>query len=253
MLGLILTHLFLQGTRRYQSVAVLRSYRIPAGEPIPPHDYLDDLESFFYVLCELMFTRVSPGKDVDEEARLLLERWEARDERLAVESKSAFITDILDRDWVDTDFWGPVCLMVLEGFHGFIYGIFREKSKIRNSRVSMQEKVALYKGLGLNGKIETHYKMLEDLFNTALVALELEEPETAPISRTVDALSGSSSVQETAASSVGSGTESTQLTANGRGTLKRDSSAVEDNEVAEHPAKRRSKRLINRTVKSTAT
>ncbi|KAF6765518.1 hypothetical protein DFP72DRAFT_798204 [Ephemerocybe angulata] len=47
------------GTRFYQSIILLKGL---AGQYKPAHDHLDDLESFYYVLLDLVFGRCDPGK-----------------------------------------------------------------------------------------------------------------------------------------------------------------------------------------------
>ncbi|KAF6760716.1 hypothetical protein DFP72DRAFT_756616, partial [Ephemerocybe angulata] len=46
------------GTKRFQSVAVLRNLKLVLP---PQHDHLDDLESFFHILCHLLLLYKSPG------------------------------------------------------------------------------------------------------------------------------------------------------------------------------------------------
>ncbi|KAF6760805.1 hypothetical protein DFP72DRAFT_792403, partial [Ephemerocybe angulata] len=50
-----------KGTRMYQSISALCSSDPTNDHPSPPLDYLDDLESFFYVFCHLIFGSGRPG------------------------------------------------------------------------------------------------------------------------------------------------------------------------------------------------
>ncbi|KAF6747110.1 hypothetical protein DFP72DRAFT_921168, partial [Ephemerocybe angulata] len=59
-----------KGTLMYQSICVLRSSEEDV-HPSPPLDYLDDLESFFYVFCHLIFAFVRPGEPAPVEHPLL--------------------------------------------------------------------------------------------------------------------------------------------------------------------------------------
>lgn len=211
----------------------MHSYNIEAGDTVPPHDYLDDLESFFYVLCELMFTRFSPGKVIHKEAKLLLERWEARDPRIAIESKTVFLVESFDVDLIDSDYWGSACLAVLQGFHSFIYDIYRQKATIRRKKIPIQDKVALYKGLGQNGKIDMHYKTLEDLFNAALKVLETDGLK-----------SDESRVTAEAELATTSGSSSRSVCGSRSKTSKRDSRKLDGAEDMEPPVKRRATRNV---------
>ncbi|KAJ2919822.1 hypothetical protein MD484_g596, partial [Candolleomyces efflorescens] len=68
------------GTRLFQSIIVLRSFekRFKAT-----HDYLDDLESMFYVLCYLMFGFSGPGDRVRPVVTDMLNSWDVADSRTA--------------------------------------------------------------------------------------------------------------------------------------------------------------------------
>ena len=50
----------LQGTRAFQSLNVLHSYELEHEST--PHSYMDDLESFFYILCWICCGYDGPGK-----------------------------------------------------------------------------------------------------------------------------------------------------------------------------------------------
>lgn len=165
------------GTRNYQSIEVLRSYFVKPGHPFLPHDYLDDIESFLYVLCEIMFTTVSEGKEMHEEARQCMKRWVTMGERVALESKLYFIRNPFDFDLVDEDYWGKACVELLEGFHDFIERISWEKSRRRVQSIPFEKKVELWKALRLDGKLEEYYDEVDALFEKALHALRIEEPE----------------------------------------------------------------------------
>lgn len=157
---------------------MLQSYERKIGDPNTPHDYMDDLESFFYVLCEPMFTRVSFQKQVDSAAKELLRRWDTKDENTAADSKLGFLLKPFRRKLMDADCWGSACTDLLDGFHSLLQTIAQEKLKIMNEdSTSVQEKIVQLRGMGLNGKIDEHYDSLDALFNKTLKALETEEPE----------------------------------------------------------------------------
>lgn len=209
-------HLLLQGTRRYQSIAVLSSYAVKPDDPHPPHDYLDDLESFFYVFGDLILSRVCDGKQIDLQVTKLLEGWEDKEAINAARCKLVFTGLGFDITLVDRDYWGAACTELFAGFHQVLQDIILKKDSIRKKPISMEEKIAQYKALGLDGKIEEHYDRLEFLFNKALKALETEEP-------IIDAR-----LKKVSSSHTGSKSRS-----------KRDARKVEDMEPSERPVKRR--------------
>ncbi len=50
----------MKGTRAFQSINILRSYK--KKNKFTPHSYMDDLESFFYVLCWVCCGYSAPGR-----------------------------------------------------------------------------------------------------------------------------------------------------------------------------------------------
>lgn len=226
---------YLQGTRRYQSCAVLRSYHSKPKDPITPHDYMDDLESFFYMLCELMFTRVSFNKEVDPVVKVILQRWDAKDERTAIDSKATFLSHPVSEDLIDAEYWGVACTELVEGFHAMLQTITQEKAKIMSkSSVSVQERITRLRGMGLNGGIDSHYDTLETLFNKTLKALETEEPEIDARIKRAKLKAGYKDEENASAPQRPVNVQSAYAT---RSSAKRASENVEGLEVAERPTK----------------
>ncbi|KAH9476244.1 hypothetical protein JR316_0011815 [Psilocybe cubensis] len=84
-----LTGTFRTGTRAFQSITVLRSEK--NGEHARPHDYLDDLESFFYVFAWICSTYTGPHERLESEPRALV-AWQ-EDVVVAIGMKTAFLYD----------------------------------------------------------------------------------------------------------------------------------------------------------------
>lgn len=213
---------------------MLKSYLIKLDEPNTPHDYMDDLESFFYVLCELIFTRVSFNKKVAPVVKETLQGWDTKDEKSAAQSKMTFLLAPFQEELIDSDYWGVACSELVEGFHGLLQTISQEKLKITMKKsLSTHEKIVRLRGMGLNGNIDDHYDSLEALFNKTLEALETEEPELDARLKAAKAKAGikddddESSAPQTPPS-VGYET---------RGSVKRASEAVEGLETDERPTK----------------
>lgn len=215
-------------------------------DPIPPHDFLDDLESFFYVLCDLVFSRVSPGKEMDRKAKIMLERWDLRDDVTAKGSKGCFILYPFAVTLVDEDYWGSAFVELLEAFHDFLENLVRQKVKTRAKRgLSYDEKVQKVKDLGF----DEHYNHLDRLFQTALDALKNEEPEIET------RLAAAKAAADAAAPPPASTTRSATNPALApiappvpRRASKRRMEQIDIAESSEPPPKRRSTRITRKVV-----
>ncbi|TFK66136.1 hypothetical protein BDN72DRAFT_880467 [Pluteus cervinus] len=91
------------GTRAFQSTSVLfgdsirhngEARRTTRGFGPYPHDYLDDMESLFYVLCWICYQFESPGVRSEDTPDILLE-WETRQANSSALAKVEFLTSPL--------------------------------------------------------------------------------------------------------------------------------------------------------------
>ncbi|KAF8167303.1 hypothetical protein B0H34DRAFT_10385 [Crassisporium funariophilum] len=89
------------GTRTFQSIAVLRSDT--ARTVI---DYLDDLESFFYVLCWICSGFIGPNMQVKERP-VNLDSWASDDPQCSECAKLSFIHSPIDENFVTPYFGAP--------------------------------------------------------------------------------------------------------------------------------------------------
>ncbi|KAF6741598.1 hypothetical protein DFP72DRAFT_1024314 [Ephemerocybe angulata] len=159
------------GTRQYQSIAVLLSSKARI-QPSPPHDHLNDIESFYYVLCHLVFWFKRPGVPVDHVTDVL-KKWESAKEDNACSWKRAFICDVFPKSLVG-DYWGKPVLQLMLNFHDFIQKIHRTKSNIREDAGNSAGQLAMIKET-LWGHAAEHYAEVDGILQVALDALELEE------------------------------------------------------------------------------
>lgn len=165
-----------QGTRLYQSIGVLWGYEVGPGEIMLPHDYLDDLESFFYVLCHPMLSRVAPGKPVNTRAERQLSMWQSSHPDNSRCYKAEFSAGILDGALVDTDYWGEACNKLLVEYHAFVGLVASRKTRIRyDYLLDHAEKVARLREIGKD--VDKHYDTIDRLFQEALDLLKTEEPQ----------------------------------------------------------------------------
>lgn len=165
----------LQGTRFYQSIAVLWGYILREEEGMAPHDYLDDLESFFYVLCQAIISKVSKGKSLSRRADNMLAAWQSADFDYSRTSKVEFVRMPFRNSYVDTDYWGEACRSLIKKYHAFVQLVNDKKDNIRClEEVDLQGQVEMLRGIG---DIDTHYRDIDKMFQEALDALITEEPK----------------------------------------------------------------------------
>ncbi|KAF5341140.1 hypothetical protein D9611_006029 [Ephemerocybe angulata] len=128
------------GTRTYQSISVLLADD-PLNDPIPPHDYLDDLESFLYVLCHILLGFKRPGELVEPTPRLI-SVWDDPDASTAMTNKVVLMAEgypVYKFPHLK-EYWGNSCRKLLEGMRAHISNIVYQKSKVRAAEVSTDER-----------------------------------------------------------------------------------------------------------------
>ncbi len=109
----------LQGTRAFQSINILGRYELLYVST--PHSYMDDLESFFYVLCWICCGYDGPGKRSADFGSIFA-KWEDRRPQEGAFHKIVFLLHTLFRDQtylVVTDYFGDNFLDLLDSLHGF--------------------------------------------------------------------------------------------------------------------------------------
>ncbi|KAJ3514854.1 hypothetical protein NMY22_g14611 [Coprinellus aureogranulatus] len=107
------------GTRTFQSLSLLEGAALK--EHTPEHDYLDDIESFFYVLCYIFLLHLPDGTRLSskDDGPSLVWKWGEMDTRKAFENKRyifGFGTDTLTAYGVVEKNWGTTCLALFESF-----------------------------------------------------------------------------------------------------------------------------------------
>ncbi|KAF5341199.1 hypothetical protein D9611_005909 [Ephemerocybe angulata] len=157
-----------KGTRRFLSIAVLRSVEAKCA---PPHDFLDDLEAFFYVLCHILLLFKEPGVHDDKMGKYFT-RWDNDDPEDAADCKTAFLV----KTWYPSQWWGDACQVLLEDFKTLIFQIQKEKDTIRNKvRIDLKTKQDRLEAIGM--KVGDQYEKVLKLFDDALLIIEREDRE----------------------------------------------------------------------------
>ncbi|KAF6760776.1 hypothetical protein DFP72DRAFT_1165905 [Ephemerocybe angulata] len=159
-----------KGTLMYQSICVLRSSEEDV-HPSPPLDYLDDLESFFYVFCHLIFAFVRPGEPAPVE-HPLLRGWDKPTHLMSAVTKEIFIRSPCRDDRLSA-YYGEPCRALFRAFFTFIKELVEKKTDLRDADISLEERDQQLKALTDN--IDVHYARLDEMFRDALVQIEEED------------------------------------------------------------------------------
>ncbi|TFK16811.1 hypothetical protein FA15DRAFT_661889 [Coprinopsis marcescibilis] len=131
-----------QGTRWFQSIAVLasheqsRDYYVKDADKYA-HDYLDDLEGFFYVPSYFLPRYTGTCEDPHHSGGdpfIDQEKWDSLDPLICCEAKKRLV-NASDKDLqllldTITDFWGAPFVVMYKKWHGFMRDIVASKKKI---------------------------------------------------------------------------------------------------------------------------
>lgn len=166
-IGSKLISTLLQGTRRFQSVAVLES---PGRSLAYLHDYLDDLESFFYVLCHLILLYDAPGI-ISPANEAALARWQRDDLQVVADAKGAFLSK---RTREVSAWWGDAGRTLLSKFQALMNEIVDDKCHIIDTRTLTPE-AKLERLAVMNEEFNVHYEAVIKLFDNALAQIENED------------------------------------------------------------------------------
>jgi hypothetical protein len=131
------------------------------GASALPHDYLDDLESFFYVLFWICFTCEATGPKP-----VLLNSWESQDALTASLAKSHFYLGPIDviPGCRLPPFFGEIFFTLLDNLHQFFESQIKRKLRlIRAPRKTLEALVP---------QSEEHYAEIFSYIDTAIVAIE---------------------------------------------------------------------------------
>ncbi|KAF6760782.1 hypothetical protein DFP72DRAFT_881464 [Ephemerocybe angulata] len=160
-----------KGTRMYQSISALRDSDPESEHPPPPLDYLDDLESFFYVFCHLIFKFSQPGKLL-EKTRVFMRDWESLKDRMSSTIKENFLRGPCRAISIPS-FYGEACKTLYRAFCDFIKEVAVVKSDLQYADITLEERDRQLKEL--TDKVDVHYARLDEMFRVALLQIEEED------------------------------------------------------------------------------
>ncbi|KAF5341005.1 hypothetical protein D9611_006098 [Ephemerocybe angulata] len=158
------------GTWLYLSFAVLANGKANRGLACVDHDYLDDLESFFYVLCHLMygFDSIGVAKSEKDFRETVLGAWENQDAVLTAPSKLAYFHSQGMHVVPPSPFWSQACVDLGEKIRHFLCPLLMAKIKIRSTKGAAVREAML---ADLHAGVEEHYSQVLGFFDTALEEL----------------------------------------------------------------------------------
>ncbi|TEB22085.1 hypothetical protein FA13DRAFT_1523568 [Coprinellus micaceus] len=119
------------GTRTFQSLSVVGSFS-PRDIPTP-HDYLDDLESFFLVLVYILLTRRADGTTLPSRAEgpSIVGKWDNPDPNIAYGKKDGILggsADDIDAVRIIKANWGPAFVSLYKRFQAWVCDVSRKKA-----------------------------------------------------------------------------------------------------------------------------
>ena len=169
--------LLLQGTRMYQSVMVLSTDEVPY--PLP-HTHLDDIESFFYVLANIIYAFDHGGISQPLGYELTVWNKYGHDAGCLGQLKRGFLLDDPLHNSISSR-WPKEFLEVFYAFRSFLRPIAHQKMVFTfhdaESRASDWHT--------LIQSLDDHYDFVLRLFDEGIAALERAETELAGITESV--------------------------------------------------------------------
>ncbi|RXW24320.1 hypothetical protein EST38_g1512 [Candolleomyces aberdarensis] len=161
---------FNMGTRMFQSLMVLRTYQF-GQDIISAHDYLDDLESFFWVFSYLLLTYKADGKRA---ARNYLQddvsSW-GQDPSVAFMAKFVFLDDD-SMDWeiekLMDEGWRYACTELFSKFRVYMNTLARKKKRLISKCNSVTGDGFPNRFSSLLENVDEHYEYVLGLFDDAL-------------------------------------------------------------------------------------
>ncbi|KAL1693194.1 hypothetical protein GGG16DRAFT_49819 [Schizophyllum commune] len=158
---------FRTGTRAFQSCQVLQSCwsglssePTSSSQPRLMHDYMDDLESFYWCLCWICFSFNGP-KAGSQTGNKRLEKWQDDDPREAYDNKSAFLKAPLESTEVTPYFRRFIPL--LERLQRLFRSTLNTKNKLVERNATHRRSLNVIKQ-----ESETHYKYVLDALQTLI-------------------------------------------------------------------------------------
>lgn len=154
-----------QGTRHFLSVSLLKRFNSEATF-IRPRDYMDDLESFFYVLCSICCEYSAPDVSIKPPPKNISE-WRTLGEKDLFGSKVRFYREGVDSYLEVTEYFGEIFRTLIRGLFQFF------KNHIVSAVLDRQDK-SIPTSCNPSPTAGEAYEAILELFSKAIICLDLE-------------------------------------------------------------------------------
>ncbi|KAF6760679.1 hypothetical protein DFP72DRAFT_1091861 [Ephemerocybe angulata] len=167
------------GAQRYQPVDMLQNMlelsKMQSKNPVL-QTALDDLESFFFVLLDILLMyelpRV-PFQGAETTSRMFMKGLDGKELVAVIATKNTLLERRLDDV---SGWWGDMCDVLLMEYQSLLKKIVKEKENIRwDKSISAEEKYDRLKELGSIEGSKPYYLEVTKAFDKALAAIEAEE------------------------------------------------------------------------------
>jgi hypothetical protein len=159
---------------------------------VPAHDYLDDLEAFFWLFCYLVLIyNPTGGRGLWTQGHEWVERW-MKPHHFAFDSKSSFLTNgTLRAELGEVMYagWGDICQDLLIDFRDLITAFCKAKeSSIFNAQEPAEDGTAANRFSDVLRDVNGNYARVIGLFDIALEKFRLKALD-APVNNPPNAIS----------------------------------------------------------------
>ncbi|RXW17576.1 hypothetical protein EST38_g8278 [Candolleomyces aberdarensis] len=158
------------GTRLFQSVTVLMTYRFNKEE-ISPHDYLDDLEAFFWVFSYIIIVYKSNGKRAPKGPLLKGVTFWQEDASIAYSCKFGFLhsgTTTWEVEHTIDEGWRFACLDLFVQFKNYMAELAKMKEEIVYTPRDSDPSAVPNLFSSVLEPVDKHYDHILTLFDDAL-------------------------------------------------------------------------------------
>ncbi|RXW14928.1 hypothetical protein EST38_g10920 [Candolleomyces aberdarensis] len=173
------------GTRMFQSIMVLKSCQL-TPDYLPEHDYLDDLESFFWLFTYILLTYTPNGHRMpsDDYRERLMSSWSHHDPTSALLSKWAFLNSpsaIRESQEAMHPSWRSACSTLFLEFREFAHEVSYEKERLIYEGQEVLGTAAPDRFSSLRSNVDEHYRRVIRMFDAALQNVpEVRVDESVP-------------------------------------------------------------------------
>ncbi|KAF5341104.1 hypothetical protein D9611_005957 [Ephemerocybe angulata] len=169
------------GAQMWQSIALLRSRALEKSDPprpSPPHNYLDDLESFYYILCYFLLVYARPGALPSQAALKRFAKTNQHDVDQAEDGKVGLLTQPISSGC--SRWWGDVCGDLVEDYRTILNLVHAAQTRIQTmneDRITDEGRIQKYMEIADNS-----WHCYDDIiaaFDKALAIIQSEDVDEA--------------------------------------------------------------------------